>query len=90
MHRWFAASLALVLLTPFALGQNEQNPLKPPDRSSPRAALKTFLDSGDALAAYVVRDFLPSPSRATFAHLVALSEIPYLATSSSPATSSAS
>jgi len=75
--RWLAASLAFALLCPGALGQNEVNPLKPPDRSSPGAALMTFLGSGDAVASYVARDHLPSPSRASFDHLVALSETPY-------------
>ena len=40
-----------------------------------RAALKTFLDSGDAVAAYLARDYLPSPSRARFDRLVSLGEI---------------
>jgi MscS family membrane protein len=56
-----------------AWGQSEVNPLKPPDRSSPRAALKTFLDATDTVAAYLATDYLPSPSRAKFQHLIELS-----------------
>ena len=73
--RWLAASFAFFLVTAVALGQEQAHPLKPPDRSSPRAALKTFLDSGDAVAAYLARDYIPSPSRARFDHLVSLGEI---------------
>jgi len=55
-------------------GQEPANPLKPPDRSSPRAALKTFLDDGDALGVFLSRDYLPSPSRAEFHRLVSLGD----------------
>ena len=57
-----------------ALGQEPANPLKPPDRSSPRAALKTFLDAGDALGAFLAQDYLPSPSRAEFHRLISLGD----------------
>ena len=57
-----------------AFGQEPAHPLKPPDRSSPRAAIKTFLDSGDALATFLARDYLPSPSRAEFHRLAALGD----------------
>jgi MscS family membrane protein len=43
--------------------------LKPPDRSSPRAALKTFLDSVDAAGAFLIHDYIPSPSLSKFLHL---------------------
>ncbi len=46
--------------------------LKPPDLSSPRAALKTFLDSGDAVGAFMAHDYIPSPSLAKFLHLRSL------------------
>ena len=62
------------IVTTTASGQEPSHPLKPPDRSSPRAALKTFLDSGDALAAFLAREYLPSPSRAEFHRLVALGD----------------
>jgi MscS family membrane protein len=57
------------LLTVVAWGQEPEHALKPPDRSSPRAALKTFLESGDALGAFLVREYFPSPSRAAYDHL---------------------
>jgi hypothetical protein len=41
--RWLAAPLA-ILLAATALGNEQAHPLKPPDRSTPRAALQTFLD----------------------------------------------
>ena len=36
--------------------------------------MKTFLDSGDALGAFLAQDYLPSPSRAEFHRLVALGD----------------
>ena len=60
--------LALLLVATMVLGQESQ-PLKPADRSSPRAALKTFLDSGDAFGEFAAREYLPSPSRSKFDHL---------------------
>jgi len=68
------ASGAFFLFAMIALGQEPTHPLKPPDRSSPRAALKTFLEGGDALGAFLARDYLPSPSRANFHRLVSLGE----------------
>ncbi|MEI7937057.1 MAG: mechanosensitive ion channel family protein [Verrucomicrobiota bacterium] len=68
------ASWAICFAALIALGQEPAHPLKPPDRSSPRAALKTFLDSGDALAAFLAREYLPSPSRTEFHRLVALGD----------------
>jgi len=56
-----------------ALGQESQ-PLKPADRSSPRAALQTFLDSGDAFGEFATRDYLPSPSRSKFDQLILLGD----------------
>jgi MscS family membrane protein len=43
--------------------------LKPVDRSNPRAALKTFLESGDAIGAFLAREYFPSPSLAAYDHL---------------------
>ena len=65
-------SLALLCVATAALGQEPVNPLKPLDLSSPRATLKTFLDAGDAVGAYLARDYLPSPSRTKFDHLFSL------------------
>lgn len=67
---WLGAFMLLAVST--APGQEPGHPLKPPDRSSPRAALKTFLDSGDAVGAFLARDYLPSPSRERFQRLVSL------------------
>lgn len=41
----FPVLFALWLVASTASGQEPAHPLKPPDRSSPRAALKTFLGS---------------------------------------------
>lgn len=49
-------------------------PLKPADRSSPRAALRTFLETGDKLGAFLAQDYLRAPSRAGFHQVVALSD----------------
>ena len=68
-----AAGLLLGLAA--ALAQ-DAHPLKPPDRSSPRATLKTFLDSGDAVAAFAAREYIPSPSFARFQSLMALGSVP--------------
>ena len=57
-----------------AIGQEAENPLRPPDRSSPRAALATFLEVGDAIGAYLANEYLPAPSRAKFQRLVALGD----------------
>ena len=57
-----------------AFGQDSEHPLKPADRSSPRAALKTFLDAGDAVGTFLAEDYLPAPSRAKFHQLLRLNE----------------
>jgi MscS family membrane protein len=69
--RWLSLPLALLLGATIALGQ-EVSPLKPADRSSPRAALQTFLDSGDGFGEFLVRDYLPSPSRTRYERAVLL------------------
>jgi MscS family membrane protein len=68
------ASWAFLLAPLLAQGQDSVHPLKPPDRSSPRATLKTFLDSGDALGAFLAHDYFPSPSREKYQHLLLLNE----------------
>jgi MscS family membrane protein len=68
--------MAWFLLVASALAQQPVHPLNPPDRSSPRAALRTFLDSGDALGAFMAREYLPSPSRDKFHRMVQLGAIP--------------
>jgi MscS family membrane protein len=70
--RRLTISLALFGFAMAALGSEPAQPLKPVDLSSPRATLQTFLDSGDAVGAYLARDYLPSPSRTKFYHLFSL------------------
>ena len=88
-HRWTMSSrrysldvrrrlpvlLALLLVATFAVAQEPSSPLKPPDRSSPRAALETFLASGDELAAFLVKDYVPAPSREKFDRAASLGEV---------------
>jgi MscS family membrane protein len=64
--RRLAVLWVLFGVTVMAVGQESVQPLKPLDRSSPRAALKTFLDSGDNLGAFLANEYLESPSRAKF------------------------
>lgn len=74
--RRLAACLTWILVAATAFAQEPANPLKPVDRSSPRATLQTFLDGSDALGAFLAQDYLPSPSRERFGRLISLSEIP--------------
>jgi len=72
--RFIVASWLFSFLAFIAPGQEPANPVKPPDRSSPRAALKTFLEAGDTVGVFLAQDYLPSPSRAKFHHLRSLVE----------------
>ena len=72
--RWLTVLVLLLSVATIALGQEPVHPLKPPDRSSPRAALKTFLDFGDAVGAFLAHDYLPSPSLANILHLRSLGD----------------
>ena len=45
--RWIAAVTAILAGTTLVAYASTENPLEPPDRSSPRATLTTFLDSID-------------------------------------------
>ena len=72
--RWLTVLVALLSVAVIALGQDPEHPLKPPDRSSPRAALKTFLDLGDSVGAFMAHDYLPSPSLANALHLRSLGD----------------
>jgi MscS family membrane protein len=65
---------SFVCVALLSFGQDPEHPLKPPDRSSPRAALKTFFDSGDAVGSFVANEYLPAPSRAKSHQLLLLSE----------------
>lgn len=71
---WLAASLPFFVVATIALAQEQVHPLKPVDRSSPRATLRHFLASGDAIGTFLVNDYLPSPSRAKFQKAVSLGE----------------
>jgi MscS family membrane protein len=62
-------------VTVMAVGQESVQPLKPLDRSSPRAALKAFLDSGDKLGAFLGNEYLESPSRAKFHQAIVQSDV---------------
>ena len=68
--------LILCFMAGIAHGQEPAHPLQPPDRSSPRATLKTFLDSADALGAFLAREYLTTPSRAQFQRLIAAGASP--------------
>ena len=74
--RWLPGAFALLLVTSTALGQERGHPLEPPDRSSPRATLKTFLDSSDALYTFLAREYRPSPTREEFTRLLFLTQTP--------------
>jgi MscS family membrane protein len=70
--RRLAVLWAALFVATLVRGQDSIHPLKPLDLSSPRATLTTFLDGGDAVGTYLVRDYLRSPSRAKFDHLFSL------------------
>ena len=74
LFRRLAVLWAALFIATLARGQDQLHPLKPTDLSSPRATLNTFLDAGDAVGAYLARDYLPSPSRAKFDHLFLLAQ----------------
>jgi MscS family membrane protein len=77
-HRAHVIALVVLLIFFFnalnAICQEPAHPLKPSDRSSPSAALKTFLDSGDAVGAFLAQHYLPSPTRAEFHRLISLGD----------------
>ena len=70
-RRWLP--LAFLLGAAIAHGQQD-HPLRPADRSSPRAAIQTFLASGDAFGEFVAHDYLPSPSPSRYDHLIVLAD----------------
>lgn len=74
LARWLPLLFVVWLVATNAPGQEPRPPLKPPDRSSPRAALKTFLEAGDAVGVFLTRQYLPSPSRAKYQQLTSLAE----------------
>lgn len=70
------ALVSLLLPAGDALGQPEAHPLEPPNRSSPRATLQTFLKSTEAAASFAVNEYLPAKSRAGFHLLREALEVP--------------
>jgi len=72
LKRHFAWMLVLLFAATCVAAQEPTQPLKPPDLSSPRATLKTFLESTDDLALYLAHDYLPAPSREKFGRAAAL------------------
>jgi MscS family membrane protein len=72
--RWLLAVVLWLAGTPPALAQARVHPLEPPDRSSPRATLRTFLDSTDVLATFLAEEYLPSPTREEFLRLPSLAQ----------------
>jgi MscS family membrane protein len=70
------AALVLAGVAAGALAQDPAHPLKPPDRSSPRAALKTFLESADVLVKFMAVEYVQAPTRANFARMVAMAATP--------------
>lgn len=70
-----AILLASLLLVSEAFAQDPEHPLKPADRSSPRAALKSFLEAGDAVGSFLSREYWVSASREKFWQLVALGNV---------------
>lgn len=70
-----AAAAVFGLAGEIVRAQEAVSPLKPPDRSSPRAALRTFLEAGDAVGSFLAKEYMDSPSRAGFHRLLTLSEI---------------
>ena len=72
LTQFLLATGLLVFVVTAASGQDQANPIKPPDLSSPRATLKTFLDSADAVGAMLTRGYLKSPSYSKFEELGAL------------------
>jgi MscS family membrane protein len=67
---------AWLLVTSTASGQERAHPLQPPDRSSPRATLETFLNSTDVLAKFLAEEYLPSPTLDKFLRLPSLAQTP--------------
>jgi MscS family membrane protein len=63
------------LLVSAALAQ-DRYPLEAPDRSNPRATIKTFLESGDVAAAYFAGQYHANPSLQTYRQLQSLFQTP--------------
>jgi MscS family membrane protein len=64
---------AVVAAAP-ALAESPSRPLQPADRSSPRATLKRFLETGDALTQFVADVYIREQTRQGFEHMAALGD----------------
>jgi MscS family membrane protein len=62
----------LVWLLRVAAAEDPEHPLRPTDRSSPRAALKTFLADADSIGSFLAQEYLPAPNQERFGRLVVL------------------
>lgn len=71
--RWVGAFMLFLLLPMVAAAQAPVHPLAPPDRSSPRAALKTFLHTGDQLGIHLANEYVLSPTRSEYSRVAELS-----------------
>lgn len=76
MYRLLAALVALLLACPPAPAQPAGPPLKPPDRSSPVATIRTFLESLDAIAQHVAGRYMSAPGRSDYKKLRELAQTP--------------
>lgn len=56
--------------------QIAQHPLRPPDRSTPQATIRTFLNSCDDIARQVSEKLRSSPTRADYLHMRELAVVP--------------
>ncbi|HET8734425.1 MAG TPA: hypothetical protein VFM45_11725, partial [Anaeromyxobacteraceae bacterium] len=63
-------ALALAAWAMPAAGADAAHPLRPVDRSSPRATLQTFLASGDALVDLLEGEYLRNQSRAGYERMI--------------------
>jgi MscS family membrane protein len=64
-------ALALAAWAMPAAGADAAHPLRPVDRSSPRATLETFLAAGDAVVDLLEREYFENQSRAGYERMVA-------------------
>ena len=68
------ACCTALLASSMAMAQQNPSPLLPPDRSSPRATLKLFLESADKVGDFIAGGYRQTPTRSGFAHLVELAD----------------
>lgn len=66
--------VVLVIAAVGASAQDTGHPLKPADRTSPQAALRTFLEAGDAIGTFLSEEYLRDPSRQRFQRMLTLAE----------------